>query len=97
MGRSGLPSMRLLGGPTVRAMALVEVLVAAAILGAAMLAFLGVYRDARGDLASARMRAEASALALTLLSEARTTWAIIDKATGRPLRVPPEVAAPFLA
>jgi acyl-CoA thioester hydrolase len=28
---------------------------------------------------------------------ARTTWAIIDKATGRPLRVPPEVAAPFLA
>ncbi len=29
--------------------------------------------------------------------KARTTWAIIDKATGRPLRVPPEVAAPFLA
>ncbi|MBA3678466.1 MAG: acyl-CoA thioesterase [Sphingosinicella sp.] len=28
---------------------------------------------------------------------ARTTWAIIDKATGRPIRVPPEVAAPFLA
>jgi acyl-CoA thioester hydrolase len=28
---------------------------------------------------------------------ARTTWAILDKATGRPLRVPPEVAAPFLA
>ena len=28
--------------------------------------------------------------------KARTTWAIIDKATGRPLRVPPEVAAPFL-
>ena len=28
---------------------------------------------------------------------ARTTWAIIDKASGRPLRVPPEVAAPFLA
>ena len=28
---------------------------------------------------------------------AKTTWAIIDKATGRPLRVPPEVAAPFLA
>ena len=27
---------------------------------------------------------------------ARTTWAILDKATGRPLRVPPEVAAPFL-
>ncbi len=28
---------------------------------------------------------------------AKTTWAIIDKATGRPLRGPPEVAAPFLA
>jgi acyl-CoA thioester hydrolase len=28
---------------------------------------------------------------------AKTTWAIIEKATGRPLRVPPEVAAPFLA
>lgn len=27
---------------------------------------------------------------------ARSTWAIIDKATGRILRVPPEVAAPFL-
>jgi acyl-CoA thioester hydrolase len=28
--------------------------------------------------------------------KAKTTWAIIDKATGKPLRVPPEVAAPFL-
>ena len=27
---------------------------------------------------------------------AKTTWAIVDRATGRPLRVPPEVAAPFL-
>jgi acyl-CoA thioester hydrolase len=27
---------------------------------------------------------------------ARTTWAIVDRASGRPLRVPPEVAAPFL-
>ena len=27
---------------------------------------------------------------------AKTTWAIIDRATGRPLRVPAEVAAPFL-
>ena len=27
---------------------------------------------------------------------AKTTWAILDKATGRPLRVPPEVAEPFL-
>jgi acyl-CoA thioester hydrolase len=26
----------------------------------------------------------------------RTDWAIIDKATGRPIRVPPEVIAPFL-
>ncbi len=27
---------------------------------------------------------------------AKSTWAIIDKASGRILRVPPEVAAPFL-
>ena len=27
---------------------------------------------------------------------ARTQWAIIDKALGRPIRVPPEVIAPFL-
>jgi acyl-CoA thioester hydrolase len=27
---------------------------------------------------------------------ARTTWAILDKASGRPIRVPPEVIAPFL-
>jgi len=27
---------------------------------------------------------------------ARTQWAIIDKASGRPIRVPPEVIAPFL-
>ena len=30
-------------------------------------------------------------------ARAKTTWAILDKATGRPLRVPPEVAAPFLS
>jgi acyl-CoA thioester hydrolase len=27
---------------------------------------------------------------------AKTQWAIIDKALGRPIRVPPEVIAPFL-
>ena len=27
---------------------------------------------------------------------ARTFWAIIDKASGRPIRVPPQVVAPFL-
>ena len=27
---------------------------------------------------------------------ATTQWAIIDKATGRPIRVPPEVIAPFM-
>ena len=27
---------------------------------------------------------------------AKTTWAILDRATGRPLRIPKEVAAPFL-
>ena len=29
--------------------------------------------------------------------EAVTTWALLDRATGRLLRVPPELAAPFLA
>ena len=28
---------------------------------------------------------------------AKTTWAIIEKASGRPIRVPPEVIAPFLS
>lgn len=28
--------------------------------------------------------------------EARTTWALLDRATGRILRIPAEVAAPFL-
>ncbi len=32
-----------------------------------------------------------------VLVHARTTWAIVDKATGRIRRVPPEVAAPFLS
>ena len=29
--------------------------------------------------------------------EAKTTWAILDRASGRLIRVPAEVAAPFLA
>lgn len=29
--------------------------------------------------------------------KARTTWAIIDRANGRPIRVPPEVIAPFVS
>jgi acyl-CoA thioester hydrolase len=28
---------------------------------------------------------------------ARTHWAIIDKASGRPIRVPPQVVAPFVS
>jgi len=32
-----------------------------------------------------------------LLVKARTQWAIIDKAAGRPIRVPREVVAPFMA
>ena len=31
-----------------------------------------------------------------VIVSARTTWAMIDKATGRLLRVPDEVAAPFI-
>jgi acyl-CoA thioester hydrolase len=29
--------------------------------------------------------------------KAKTTWAIIDKVSTRPIRVPPEVVAPFLS
>lgn len=32
-----------------------------------------------------------------VLVRAKTTWAIVDKATGRIRRVPPDVAAPFLS
>ena len=32
-----------------------------------------------------------------VLVRANTQWAIIDKAAGRPIRVPPEVIAPFMA
>ena len=38
----------------------------------------------------------ATALAKPLV-RAKTTWAMVDRETGRVLRVPPEVAAPFLA
>jgi acyl-CoA thioester hydrolase len=31
-----------------------------------------------------------------VLVRAKTTWAILDKKSGRPLRVPAEVIAPFL-
>ena len=31
-----------------------------------------------------------------LCVRAKTQWAIIDKATARPIRVPPEVVAPFM-
>jgi acyl-CoA thioester hydrolase len=31
-----------------------------------------------------------------VLVRAHTQWAIIDKALGRPIRVPPEVVAPFI-
>lgn len=31
-----------------------------------------------------------------VIVSARTTWAMLDKASGRLMRVPPEVAAPFL-
>ena len=31
-----------------------------------------------------------------VIVSARTTWAMVDRATGRILRVPPEVSAPFV-
>ncbi|MGH6949703.1 MAG: hypothetical protein ACREH4_02435 [Vitreimonas sp.] len=56
-------------------MALMEVLIGASILAAAMLAFLATLRDARSDLAAARNTAEATTVALSVLSDARSTWA----------------------
>jgi acyl-CoA thioester hydrolase len=38
----------------------------------------------------------ASAAGKTIV-RARTTWAMVDRQTGRVLRVPAEVAAPFLS
>ena len=32
-----------------------------------------------------------------VLVRAKTTWAILDRTSGRPVRVPAEVAAPFLS
>jgi hypothetical protein len=74
MGASNSKSIRSLVERTAPAMALMEVLVASAILIAAMLAFLLIIRDARSDLASARANAQATAVALDVLHEARTTW-----------------------
>ena len=31
------------------------------------------------------------------LVQVRSTWAMIERASGRPLRVPPEVSEPFVA
>jgi hypothetical protein len=56
-------------------MALMEVLIAGAVLAAAMLAFLAVLTEAHADLAHARRNAEAAALAQAILREARSHWA----------------------
>lgn len=55
-------------------MALMEVLVAAAILGLAAIAFLSLLRDAGADAAHARRQAQTAALALSLLEDAKTQW-----------------------
>jgi type II secretory pathway pseudopilin PulG len=69
---SPFPSTRLRAA--LPAIALMEVLVAASILGLAAVAFLSVLRDAGADAAHARRHAQTSALALTLLQEARSSW-----------------------
>lgn len=56
-------------------MALMEVLIGASILAAAMLAFLAILREARSDLAAARNTGEATAVAMSALSDARSSWA----------------------
>ena len=52
-----------------------EVLIGASILAAAMLAFLAILREARSDLAAARHTGEATAVAMSVLSDARSNWA----------------------
>lgn len=56
------------------AMALMEVLTAAAILGATFVAFFAVLTDAQADLAAARANTQAVALAQSLLDGAKTNW-----------------------
>lgn len=56
------------------AMALMEVLTAAAILGATFIAFFAVLTDAQADLAAARANTQAVALAQSLLDGAKTNW-----------------------
>lgn len=72
MARASLPSTP--SPDALPAMALMEVLTAAAILGAAFLAFFAVLRDAHADLATARANTEAVALAQHLLEGAKTNW-----------------------
>jgi hypothetical protein len=55
-------------------MALMEVLAAAALLGAVLVAFFAVLRDAQSHLATARINARATALAQEVLADARQTW-----------------------
>lgn len=73
-GGSSSRSIRSPDAHIVPAMALMEVLVAGALLAAAMLAFLAVLREAHGDLAQARNNAEATAVAMSVLREAQTSW-----------------------
>jgi len=56
------------------AMALMEVLTAAAVLGATFVAFFAVLTDAQADLATARANTQAVALAQSLLDGAQTNW-----------------------
>lgn len=66
---------RLIRSPaTLPAMALMEVLTAAAILGATFVAFFAVLTDAQADLAAARANTQAVALAQSVLDGAQTNW-----------------------
>lgn len=74
MRSSTSASIRSPAGRYAPAMALLEVLVAAAILAGVVLAFLSLLGESRADLARARQTSEAAALGRSLLREASTNW-----------------------
>ncbi|KAF0174201.1 MAG: hypothetical protein FD124_1418 [Alphaproteobacteria bacterium] len=73
-------SIRSAAGRAQPAMALVEVVVAAAIIATAALLFLGILLDARADVARARAILLATAQANALLLDAQTNWPDIPRA-----------------
>ncbi|MES1198606.1 MAG: hypothetical protein ABUS48_01335 [Pseudomonadota bacterium] len=69
-------------GALAPAMALLEVLVAGAVLGTALVFFFGVLRDGHADIARARSNTLASQIAFQALAQAQLDWPSIQS-TGR--------------